>query len=128
MKHLIFPVLLALSLSACVGTSVNGSTTTGSTTSGSTSGGATVAFAQIQGIFEQRCNGCHTSNPTYTGFRAPADGLDFTDPQTIKSAASRIMRETVNSKSMPERNNITGMTDAERALVGQWIQQGANLQ
>lgn len=114
----LFASLLIGGLSACVSGSVNGTTT-------GTASGATVAFAQIQSIFAQRCNACHSTSPSYGGFSAPAGSLDFTQSAVIKSSASRILREAVNSTSMPDRDNITGMTDAERALVGQWIEQGA---
>lgn len=123
-----FSLLLLLivgGLSACVEQSVNGNTGTGTTPGTGT--GTTVAFSQIQGIFAQRCNGCHSTSPSYSGFGAPAGGLDFTQPAVIKSSASRILRQTVNSQAMPQRN-ITGMTQAERTLLGQWIAQGANLQ
>lgn len=121
----LFASLLIGGLSACVGGSVNGTTTDNTT---DTASGTPVAFAQIQSIFAQRCNACHSTSPSYGGFSAPAGSLDFTQSAVIKSSASRIQREVVNSTSMPDRNNITGMTDAERALVGQWIEQGAKVE
>jgi uncharacterized membrane protein len=121
--------IIGLSLIACSSTEVNNPAAPGSTTgTGASTGTATVAFAQVQSIFEQRCNGCHSSSPTFTGFNPPAGGRDYTNPATIKADASRIRRETITSRNMPERNNITNMTDAERQLLSQWITEGANLQ
>ncbi len=99
----------------------NTNTPTGTVSTGS------VAFTQIQSIFEQRCNGCHSNSPTFTGFSPPAGNRDYTVPANIKADISKIRRETVTGQGMPERNNITQMTAAERQLLGQWISEGANL-
>jgi uncharacterized membrane protein len=105
----------------------NTGSNTGGNTNTSTGTAGTVAFAQIQSIFEQRCNGCHSNSPTFTGFSPPAGSRDYTVPANIKADISKIRRESVTGQGMPERNNITQMTAAERQLLGQWISEGANL-
>lgn len=87
-----------------------------------------VPFASIQSIMTQRCTACHSSSPSYSGFSAPAGRLDLSSPAAIQAAAAQIKVETVLLKTMPDRNNITGMSDAERALLKQWIEQGAKLE
>ncbi len=42
----------------------------------------------------------------------------------IKAQAQAIYQQVVVLKQMP-MNNATGMTEAERALVGAWFQSGA---
>jgi uncharacterized membrane protein len=124
MSRFILALLLLSTLSACM-TSQPVSTTPRSEIPVT---GETVAFAQIQSLVAQRCTACHSSSPTYAGVAAPAGGMDFTNPQTLKTQAFRIKQSTVTSREMPDRNNITGMTEAERTLLGQWIDQGANIQ
>jgi len=46
-----------------------------------------------------------------------------TDDQ-IGAKAPSIYQQSVVTKAMPI-GNLTGMTDAERALLGQWVQSGA---
>ncbi|MGV3523818.1 MAG: c-type cytochrome [Candidatus Sericytochromatia bacterium] len=89
--------------------------------------GETVAFAQIQSIVEQRCAACHSTTPTRPGFGAPPAGVNLTTPEQIKTHASRIKARAVVQKNMPT-NNLTNMTDEERVLLGQWIDQGANIE
>ncbi|MBT9547002.1 MAG: hypothetical protein IV090_16550 [Candidatus Sericytochromatia bacterium] len=120
-------LLLCTVLFACSTPQAANPITPGSNTNTTTGTAGTVAFAQIQSIFEQRCNGCHSNSPTFTGFSPPAGSRDYTVPANIKADISKIRRETVTGQGMPERNNITQMTAAERQLLGQWISEGANL-
>jgi uncharacterized membrane protein len=48
----------------------------------------------------------------------------FDTPAQIRSMASRIMNRAVETKTMPFANR-TGMTDEERARLGQWFNDGA---
>jgi uncharacterized membrane protein len=45
-------------------------------------------------------------------------------PERIVAAAARIGEQSVTTKAMPI-GNLTGMTDAERTLLGAWIAGGA---
>jgi uncharacterized membrane protein len=45
-------------------------------------------------------------------------------PEGVKLHAQAIYQQAVVTKIMP-MNNATGITDAERALIGQWFQGGA---
>jgi uncharacterized membrane protein len=50
----------------------------------------------------------------------------FDTAQQIHAQASAIERVAVQSTTMP-LGNATGMTQAERALLGAWIRQGARI-
>jgi uncharacterized membrane protein len=50
----------------------------------------------------------------------------FDTPSQIVMRASRIRERAVVTRTMPPANK-TGITDAERALLGRWIDQGAQL-
>jgi uncharacterized membrane protein len=45
-------------------------------------------------------------------------------PEKIVAQAARIKQTAVDSSYMP-LGNLTGMTSEERALLGQWVVQGA---
>jgi uncharacterized membrane protein len=45
-------------------------------------------------------------------------------PEGIKQHAQNIYQQVVVTKLMP-MNNATGLTDAERELIGAWFAQGA---
>jgi uncharacterized membrane protein len=51
----------------------------------------------------------------------------FDTPDQIKKMADRILVRAVQTHTMPQANK-TGMTEAERQLIGDWINQGASLQ
>jgi uncharacterized membrane protein len=86
--------------------------------------GATVPFAQVQHVIDQRCTACHSSHPTRVG-TAPA-GIMFDTPAQITAQAALIKQQAVLTKNMP-LGNVTGMTQAERDLLGRWIAQGAKM-
>jgi uncharacterized membrane protein len=92
------------------------------------SGGArvttSVPFARARAIVEQRCVPCHSSRPTRTS-SAPL-GIVFDTPAQIAAQAGLIERVAVATKTMPI-GNATGMTQAERDLLGAWIRQGAKI-
>ncbi|MES2635624.1 MAG: urate hydroxylase PuuD [Pseudomonadota bacterium] len=74
-------------------------------------------YAQVQKVLEQRCYMCH-------GAQVQMKNLRLDSPEAARQHAAAIYQQAVVTKVMP-MNNATGMTDAERALVGQWFQSGA---
>ena len=84
----------------------------------------TVAFSRVQSIVEQRCVPCHSAHPTKVS-SAPL-GIVFDTPSQIAAQASAIEQVAVTTKVMP-LGNATGMTQAERDLLGAWIRQGAKI-
>jgi uncharacterized membrane protein len=83
------------------------------------------AFAQVQGIIQQRCVACHAAHPTQPGFASAPAGVMLDDPNGVKQNAARIYQQAVQLKAMPLAN-MTNMTDAERAQIGAWFEAGAN--
>lgn len=78
-----------------------------------------VSFAQVQPVLAQRCSTCH-------GEQVQMKGVRVDSPEAVQRHAQAIYQQVVVSKLMP-MNNATGITDEERALIGQWFQQGASL-
>ena len=65
-------------------------------------------------------------HPTRPGFSGPPKGIAFDTPMEIATEASAIEQQAVVLEAMP-LGNVTHMTPAERAALGAWISQGANI-
>jgi len=75
------------------------------------------SYADVQKVVAQRCYACHGSQVQMKNVR-----LD--SARALKDHAPSVYQMAVVSKLMP-MNNATAMTEAERALIGQWFQNGA---
>ena len=80
---------------------------------------APVAFAEVKAVIEQRCSMCHGATMQMKNIR-----LD--SAEGIQTHAQGIYQQVVVSRQMP-MNNATGITDAERELVGRWFTGGAKV-
>ena len=80
-------------------------------------GAAPVSFAQVQAIVAQRCVLCHNA-------QVNSKNVQLHTPALIVQHALQIKQQAVLHKTMP-LNNATQMTDAERALLGRWVEAGA---
>jgi uncharacterized membrane protein len=78
-----------------------------------------LTYADIKPVLEQRCYMCHGAQVQMKNVR-----LDSADG--VKQHAQAMYQQVVVAKLMP-MNNATGITDAERALIGQWFQSGARI-
>jgi len=90
----------------------------------SAAGTPAVPFTQVARIVDQRCTACHSQHPTKVA-QAPK-GVMFDTPAEIKTYAGAIDALTVKTHVMP-LGNVTGMTQAERNLLGRWIAQGEKI-
>jgi uncharacterized membrane protein len=76
-----------------------------------------VGYAQVQKVLEQRCYMCH-------GPQVQMKNVRLDSPQAVKLHAPSIYQMAVVTRLMP-MNNATGITESERALIGQWFREGA---
>ena len=90
----------------------------------SVAGTAAVPFARVAQVIDQRCTACHSLHPTKVD-EAPL-GITMDTPVEIQRLAPGIQQQAVDSTAMP-LGNVTGMTTAERRLIGRWIAQGAKI-
>ncbi len=75
---------------------------------------------EVMMLVRKHCVMCHAAKPTHESFQdAPKDVVLETIPELKKHAAS-IYTQTVKTQAMP-LGNQTGMTDDERARLGQWL-------
>jgi uncharacterized membrane protein len=70
---------------------------------------------------------CHSATPSHAAFAAAPAGVILDTPEEIKANVPRIVAQTVATKVMP-LGNLTQMTDDERSLIGEWVEQGAVIQ
>jgi len=78
---------------------------------------APVGFAQVKAVIEQRCYMCH-------GATVQMKNVRLDSAEGVQTHAQGIYQQVVVTRQMP-MNNATGITDAERALVGRWFNGGA---
>ena len=78
---------------------------------------APVEFAQVRAIVRQRCLLCHSG-------AAASKGIRLDEDPSIVSHAQDIYQQVVVTRAMP-LNNVTGMTDAQRGEIAQWVASGA---
>jgi uncharacterized membrane protein len=81
-------------------------------------------FPAVQQVFQARCVTCHSSHPTNPGFAVAPKGVMFDTQAEIVANAQRAYEQVVVTKAMP-LGNVTGITDAERELIGRWVRSGA---
>jgi len=84
---------------------------------------AMVSYADVQPIVTKHCAACHSSKPTNPAFTEPPLGLVLDSYEHVKAAAPKIKQRAVETDSMP-LGNATGMTPADRAKLGAWIESG----
>ena len=88
--------------------------------------GPPVSWATVRQIIDARCLTCHAAAPTNPSFLAAPGGVMLDTPAQVAAQAERLLVRAVHTKTMP-LGNLTGMTDRERALLGAWVAQGADV-
>jgi uncharacterized membrane protein len=76
-----------------------------------------VGYQDVQKVIAARCYQCH-------GAQLQMKGVRLDSPEALKQHAAQVYQQAVLAKTMP-LNNATGITDAERALIGRWFESGA---
>ncbi len=90
---------------------------------GSDAGTGPVSFAEARHVIDRRCGSCHAAQPSDKTFGPVPGGVLLDTPEQIVAYAARIRERAVVTRTMPPANK-TGITDAERALLGRWVSQG----
>ncbi len=85
-------------------------------------GGGT--WADVAPIIQTHCVGCHSAHPTDDVFQQAPNGVMYDTPEQVQAKAGLIKARAVDTPTMP-MGNKSGMTDAERARLGAWIDAGA---
>jgi len=96
-----------------------------------TNAGATVASMSnpelntlAHEIVVNRCVSCHAQNPAHPGFVLAPMGIMLETPEQLAARALAVYQQSVATKAMPI-GNLTGMTDEERAQLGEWYSRSA---
>ena len=80
--------------------------------------------AQVMSVVTARCAPCHARAPTQAGFTSAPKGLVLESGDQVRANSRKIFQQAVVTRVMP-LGNQTGMTDAERDLIGKWFRAGA---
>nr|VFJ71662.1 MAG: Uncharacterized membrane protein [Candidatus Kentron sp. FW] len=81
-----------------------------------------ISDTQAMRIVDRHCTECHSATPRSNTFVAPPNGLILDDLTVVKATKDRIYNRAIIAKDMPLAN-ATGMSDEERAIFGQWLEQ-----
>jgi uncharacterized membrane protein len=84
--------------------------------------GDQIPFEQVALVAQQRCNQCHSQNPTDDFYKAAPQDLILETESQFRNSAEKIYLHVVLAKSMPLANK-TNMTEEERAIIGRWLRQ-----
>ena len=87
-------------------------------------GAQAVTWDDVEPIFRQRCQRCHSRYPTDAVWHAPPNGVVLEEYDDAVRWKERIKLRAVVLRNMPLANQ-TNITDAERDRIGAWIDQGA---
>ena len=78
---------------------------------------AAASYSDVHKVLEARCLMCH-------GAQLQMKNVRLDSAENLKLHAQAVYQQSVVTKTMP-MNNSTGITDVERALIGQWFLAGA---
>lgn len=86
------------------------------------SSGEFIEFSKVREVFQNRCLSCHGASPTDDIFKVPPKGVVLESEQQILQMKDKIIQQVVIGKTMPLANK-TGMTEDERQLIYNWLNQ-----
>jgi uncharacterized membrane protein len=84
------------------------------------SGAPAASDGQVLAIVQQHCASCHAAEPSHEAFPEPPRGMVIETLDDVRRFDDLIDQFAVKTDLMP-LGNETGMTEAERDLLGAWI-------
>ena len=86
------------------------------------------SWEEVSAVFEERCIPCHADTPTFSPYDLVGEPpLGFSMSHTINiEAKADVIAQQVRSRAMPQ-GNVTGITDAERQIILDWYDSGAEV-
>jgi uncharacterized membrane protein len=81
-------------------------------------------YSAARAVVDRHCVACHSEQPTVPAFPIAAGGLILDTAELMQQHATRIKVRVVHQRDMPLLNK-SEMTDAERAVLGAWVDSGA---
>lgn len=86
-----------------------------------------IAPERVAAVVQARCVTCHSASPTFEGIDTAPKDVRFDTLAQVAAHAGDVRKTAVETDTMP-LGNETGMTAAERQLLGAWIDAGAPLE
>jgi uncharacterized membrane protein len=87
---------------------------------------AHATFADARHVIDRRCGACHSVQPSDSTISVAPAGVMFDLPDQIQLYAVRIRERAAVTRTMPPANK-TQITDDERAILGRWVELGAQV-
>jgi uncharacterized membrane protein len=84
----------------------------------STRAAGPIGYEMVRPVLAQRCYMCH-------GPQLQMKNVRLDSPEALKSHALQVYQQAVVLRQMP-MNNATGITEAERQVIKQWFEAGAD--
>jgi uncharacterized membrane protein len=81
-----------------------------------------VNYQQVSEIVSERCLRCHSSKPTDEVFKVAPNNVIFDSESALRQYKDKIIQRVGVDKTMPLMNK-TNMTNEERAMLIQWLNQ-----
>lgn len=78
---------------------------------------ADTAYTRLRPLLEKHCLMCHSAKPAIPAYPGPPAGVVLETREQLQRFAPRISALTAQAATMPPAN-LTGMTPAERDLLG----------
>jgi uncharacterized membrane protein len=85
----------------------------------STAAAAPVSYAELRRVLDLRCVPCHNA-------QLASKNVVLLTPEQVARHAPMMYQQVVVQRTMP-LNNATQITDAERALLARWFEEGASV-
>jgi uncharacterized membrane protein len=82
-----------------------------------------VSDAEVLAISRKHCTVCHAAKPSHEAFAEPPKGVALETVGQLRQFAQSVLEQTVLTRAMPMGND-TGMTEAERLKLRDWIEAG----
>jgi uncharacterized membrane protein len=76
----------------------------------------------VMTLVHKHCVMCHAATPTHESFQEARKNVVLETIPELKKHAASIYMQTVKTQAMP-LGNQTGMTEDERARLGQWLKE-----
>ena len=79
-----------------------------------------ISDTEMLALTTKHCTMCHARKPTHESFKEAPKNVTLETVEDLRKYAPLILSQAVQNKAMP-LGNQTGMTEDERAKIGQWI-------
>lgn len=104
---------------SCTGTTQSGNPTPSSSNATNPSTATKIAFKDVKAVIDGKCVSCHSATRAEDGVKLDQDSLVVSRARQVNSEIQR--------GQMPPRSSGYTLTQEEKDLIKNWVDQGASL-